>query len=109
MEKEENTINKNEKMNLQDSILSTSSNMLGFCFVVITYLEATKIAKVTLIDEFVSVSMIAFMLNCLMAFLYFTSFRWQTQRFVNINASIFVLGILNLFGIVVLLFYEIIV
>jgi hypothetical protein len=103
MENEENATSKSEKMSLLNSILSTSSSMLGFCFVIISYLHASGFSGKTIVDELVMASMVAFMFNCLLSFLSVRSIKFQTQRYINLTSGIYISGMIILFGIVVLI------
>ncbi len=58
-------------------ILSTSSNLLGLCFVVLTSLHVLKLTATTVIDELTSGSIILFMTSSILAFL---SLRSSTRR-----------------------------
>lgn len=60
---------KREKMSLEDTILGNSSSMLGFCFVVISYLNASSLCHKTIVDELTMLAMVAFMANCVLSFL----------------------------------------
>jgi O-antigen/teichoic acid export membrane protein len=94
---------KNQKVGLENTILGTSASMLGFCFVVISYLNASELGKKTIIDELTMVAMVAFMANCVFSFLSIQKTRFQSHRFVNFTSFIFLVGLVILFGIVILI------
>src|ERR1700712_3872907 len=50
-------------------ILNTSSNLLGFCLVVLTSLKISKYSQVSLIDEFTGVAAMMLMASSLLSFL----------------------------------------
>jgi hypothetical protein len=50
-------------------ILNTSSNLLGLCFIIITYLRALGYSKQTMTDEIVGIAAVVFALSCLFSFL----------------------------------------
>ncbi|HNQ00502.1 MAG TPA: hypothetical protein PKK99_15680, partial [Bacteroidia bacterium] len=50
-------------------ILNTSSNLLGFCLVVITSLKVNNYSEKTLIDEFTALSALLFMASSILSFL----------------------------------------
>lgn len=50
-------------------ILNTSSNLLGFCLVVLTSLKISKYSEVSLIDEFTGVAAMLLMASSLLSFL----------------------------------------
>lgn len=58
-------------------ILNTSSNLLGFCLVILTSLKITNYSEQTLIDEFTAISAMLFMVSSLLSFL---SIRSENER-----------------------------
>lgn len=50
-------------------ILSTSANLLGFCFVVLTSVRISKFSASTSIDEVTGVACILLMASCIFSFL----------------------------------------
>jgi hypothetical protein len=58
-------------------ILSTSANLLGFCFVVLTSSKITKFQEASYIDEGATLAIVSFMTSCLLSFL---SIRSQLPR-----------------------------
>ena len=50
-------------------ILSTSANLLGLCFIVLTSIKVSKMQDVTLIDETTALAIILFMTSCILSFL----------------------------------------
>ena len=93
--------NKSISAVVENSLLSNSSTMLGFCFVIISYLQATKLADTTIIDELTAIATVFFMINCIMSFLGSMYARFQTRRFINLNKFIFLAGLILMFGIIV--------
>ena len=61
----------NESMtkNTSTHILSTSSNLLGFCFLVLTSIKITKLNATSLLDEFTGVASILLMISSVLSFL----------------------------------------
>jgi hypothetical protein len=55
--------------NNSQHILNTSSNLLGFCLVVLTSLKITKFNETTLIDEFTGVASLLLAASALLSFL----------------------------------------
>ena len=64
--------------NKSSHILNTSSNLLGFCLVVLTSLKISKFNESTLIDEFTGVAAILLMASCILSFL---SIRSANEKF----------------------------
>lgn len=86
---------------VENSLFSNSSTMLGFCFVIISYLQATKLADTTKIDELTAIATVFFMANCIMSFLGSMYARFQQRRFINLNKLIFLTGLVIMFGVIV--------
>ena len=63
--------------NKSSHILNTSSNLLGFCLIVLTSLKITAYNEVTLIDEFTGVAAI-FLTTC--SVFSFLSLRTKTEK-----------------------------
>lgn len=66
-----------ERPNKSPQILNSSSNFLGFCFLVLTSLKFFKLTDTSFIDEITGVCFVIFMFSCLCAFL---SIRSKTNR-----------------------------
>ena len=108
MEKIEDITNKTKRINIQKSILAISASMLGFCFVIISYLHVTKLKNDTILDDVIMFSLVAFMFNCIMSFQALRDTYFQTQFYVNLTSSIYLIGMLILFGIAVLMAFGIV-
>ena len=67
----------NEQDNKSPQILNSASNLLGFCFVVLTSIRFFKFSDATIIDEITAICFVLFMFSCLCAFL---SIRSKTKR-----------------------------
>ncbi|WP_417428861.1 hypothetical protein [Halpernia sp.] len=50
-------------------ILNASSNLLGFCLLIITSLKITNTDKSTYLDEFVGIAALLFTMSCIFSFL----------------------------------------
>ena len=51
---------RNDKKNISNHILPTSSNLLGLCFVILTFMKILKVGHETLIDEIVAAAIVLF-------------------------------------------------
>jgi hypothetical protein len=51
---------RNGRKNISTHILPTSSNLLGLCFVILTFIKILKVGHETLIDEIVAVAIVLF-------------------------------------------------
>lgn len=55
--------------NKSSHILSTSSNLLGFCLLVLTSIKISKFSQSTLIDEFTSGASVLLIIASILSFL----------------------------------------
>ncbi len=51
------------------SILATSANLLGLCFVMLSFIKTTGIADKTLVDESLTIPIVSFFGACLFSYL----------------------------------------
>jgi hypothetical protein len=89
-------------------ILNSSSNFLGFCFLVLTSLKFFKLSDTTFIDEITAVCFVIFMFSCLCAFL---SIRSKTNRsafYETLAEYSFLAGLIIIFLMTILFLLEII-
>ncbi len=97
-----------EKNNDESShILTTSSNLLGICFIVLTSLRILHLDGKTFIDEFTSVAIIMFMISSVLSFLSMRSKNARSERYENIADIIFLLGLFSLFVITMFVTFNI--
>jgi len=65
----------NDKKNISRHILPASSNLLGLCFVILTFIKILKLEHATIIDEIVAIAIGLFFLAvgmlCLGLFFYY--------------------------------------
>ncbi len=61
--------NKGDQSSKSTHILSTSANLLGFCFVVLTSTKINKLDQASFIDEGAALAVMCFMSSCLLSFL----------------------------------------
>ena len=90
-------------------ILNTSSNLLGFCLIVITSLQITNKAESTLLDEFTSV--IALLLTISTAFSFISIKTKNTRKeilFENIADYFFIFALVGLFFIIFFITVDVI-
>ncbi len=89
------------KTTTSEHILSTASNLLGFCLFVITSLHITNLAATTLIDEFTSVVAMLLAFSSLFSFI---SIRAKNpaneKKYENLADYLF---LISLFGIVIII------
>jgi hypothetical protein len=90
-------------------ILNTSSNLLGFCLVVLTSLKISKYDRLTMIDEFTGVACILLITSSVFSFL---SIRSTSEKlmtyFENIADKFFIIALLLVFVITFMIAFSII-
>ena len=90
-------------------ILNTSSNLLGFCLVVLTSLKISNYAAVTRIDEWTGVACVLLIASSLLSFL---SLRSTNDKysfyFEEIADKIFIAALLFVFAITFMIAFSIV-
>ena len=89
-------------------ILNSSSNFLGFCFLVLTSLKFFKLSDKTFIDEITAVSFVIFMFSCLCAFLSIRSKTKRAEFYETLAEYSFLIGLIIIFLMTILFLLEII-
>jgi hypothetical protein len=88
-------------------ILNSSSNLLGFCLVVLTSIKISKFAAATIIDEITGVSAIMLMISCILSFLSIRSKNESHSEKVERIAEIFFLiGLIRLAVTILLVSFD---
>ncbi|HNP47388.1 MAG TPA: hypothetical protein PKL85_01065 [Bacteroidia bacterium] len=91
-------------------ILNTSSNLLGFCLVVITSLKVNNYSEKTLIDEFTALSALLFMASSILSFLSMrTEVEKKATRFEKTADTIFLVALMCIFITVALITFHILI
>ncbi len=96
---------KKEKLPLSHHILPTSSNLLGICFVIISYIKVGNQSHATLLDECIIFPIIFFFVASLLSYM---SMRSETDkpRLEHMADNIFMMGLLSLSLIAIILVLE---
>jgi hypothetical protein len=82
-------------------ILSTSTNLLGFCLVVITSLHITNVSEVSILDEVTSLVAVLLIFSCLFSF--FSIRTGIKKREIQLETIADYLFIASLIGILVVI------
>lgn len=96
------------KNNTSIHILNASSNLLGFCFVILTSIRFLKLSEKTYIDETVTIALVFFMLSCILSFLSIRGNIKSNGRFENVADYFFLGGMGILFLTAVLILFNVI-
>ena len=88
-------------------ILNSSSNLLGFCLVVLTSIKISKFAAATIIDEITGVSAMMLMVSCILSFLSIrTKNEIRSEKLENMAWIIFLIGLISLAATIVLVSFN---
>ena len=99
----------NGKEDKSPHILNTSSNLLGICFLVLTYIKALKFSNETVIDSFTTFAIVFFMTSSLLSFLSMKSNSIKSSALYETIADyIFLAGLFFLFVIAMLISFDLI-
>jgi hypothetical protein len=95
--------------NKSEHILNTSSNLLGFCLVVLTSLKISKYSSVSIIDEFTGVGTIFLIISAILSFLSIRSGKENISvRYEKIAENIFIMALIFVFLITFMIAFSII-
>lgn len=83
----------------QPHILTTASNLLGICFILITGIKFTNANLTTYADEVATLASVSFLVSCLLSYISLrTEDPKDEARFENWADICFIFGLLALFG-----------
>jgi len=95
----------NNKKNISRHILPTSANLLGLCFVILSFIRVLKLGNETIIDELVTVAIVLFFTSSFFSYVSMRSNRWA-ESCERIADTIFLIGLFLLSLCSVLVAYE---
>ena len=85
----------NNKNNMSNHILPTSSNLLGLCFVILNFIKLSKISDETILDEISAAAIVFFFTASLLSYISIRSER-ANNSYEKIAEIIFLGGLLML-------------
>ncbi len=95
--------------NKSQHILNTSSNLLGFCLVVLTSLKISKYNKESMIDEITGVACILLMASSLFSFLSIRATNLKLgNQYESIADRVFIVALLLVFVITFMIAFSVI-
>ena len=90
-------------------ILNTSSNLMGFCLVVLTSLKISKYSAFSMIDEFTGAATILLIASSIFSFLSIRSKKENyAMRYEKIAENIFIVSLIAVFAITFMIAFSII-
>jgi len=93
-------------MSKSPHILSTSSNLLGFCLVVLTSIKVFGKSARTIIDEIDALAILFFIISCILSFLSMRSLAERGRKLEQVAEYIFLGGLILLLVMTVLFVIE---
>jgi hypothetical protein len=85
----------NNKKNISKHILPTSANLLGLCFLILSFIKVLKLGSETLVDELVAIAILFFLVSSFCSYASMRSTRWE-QLYERIADTIFLIGLILL-------------
>lgn len=89
-------------------ILSTSANLLGICFIVLTSLKKLNLSDSSIIDEFAVAAVMFFMTSCILSFVSMRKGDMASERLEKVADFIFLSGLIVLFIATILIAFNLI-
>lgn len=94
--------------NRSPHILSTSANLLGICFIVLTSLKKLALTDGSIIDEFAVAAVMFFMTSCILSFISMRRERNASQKLEKVADFVFLSGLIILFIATILIAFNLI-
>ncbi len=91
-EKNAMTENGNGKKYVSHHILPTAANLLGLCFVILSFMKVTKMGMETIIDEMVAAAIVIFLGASVFSYASIRS-ETRTARYEKIADVVFLAGL----------------
>ncbi len=89
-------------------ILSSSTNLLGFCLIILTGIKITRSGQESMVDEITAVTSFLLMMSCLFSFLAIRSEEEQrSQKMETIADYIFLLSLVLLSCTIILITFNV--
>jgi hypothetical protein len=99
------TENENRK-NISRHILPTSSNLLGLCFVILTFIKLSKLANETIIDESIGILIIFFLSSSVLSYISMRA-NLKSELYEKIADSVFLAGLCLLTLVSLVVIFEV--
>jgi multisubunit Na+/H+ antiporter MnhG subunit len=94
--------NGDNKKNISRHILPTSSNLLGLCFVILSFIRIAKLGAETILDELVAIAIIFFLISSVFSYASMRS-KKKAEFYEKTADIIFIAGLfmLTLFSVII--------
>jgi multisubunit Na+/H+ antiporter MnhG subunit len=97
----------NEKKNISMHILPTSANLLGLCFVILSFIRLEKLGAEVIIDELVAIVIVFFLISSVLSYVAMRSKR-KGEFYEKAADIIFLIGLFLLTSISIVIVCEVI-
>ena len=88
-------------------ILNTSSNLMGFCLVVLTSIKISKFAQATIIDEITGLTAVFLVVSCILSFLSIrTANDIRAEKLERIADVIFLIALISIALTIILVSFD---
>lgn len=88
-------------------ILSSASNFLGLCFIVLTSIKFFNLLEKSIIDEVIAVAALIFMTSCIFSFLSMRSkIERKKVRYENIADYLFMSGLVVIYFVTIIIVFD---
>ena len=94
------------RKNISRHILPTSSNLLGLCFVILTFIKLSKIANETIIDESIGTVIVFFLSASVLSYISMRAKR-KYELYEKIADAVFLAGLCLLALVSVVIIFEV--
>lgn len=95
------------KKNISRHILPTSSNLLGLCFVILSFVRIAKLGAETFLDELLAIAIIIFLISSVFSYASMRS-KEKPELFEKVADTIFIAGLVMLTLISVVIVCEVV-
>ena len=97
--------NFSEKKNISRHILPTSANLLGLCFVILSFIKISKLGFETIVDELVGIAIVLFLVSSVLSYISMRS-KTKAEKYEKTADIIFLIGLffLSLISVIVVVF-----
>jgi multisubunit Na+/H+ antiporter MnhG subunit len=88
-------------------ILPTSASLLGFCFVILSFIQALEAGDETVIDELVAVAIVIFLTTCILSYLSMRV-KYRAASYEKVADIIFLAGLVLLTAVALMVVLKIV-
>ena len=96
-----------DRKNVAQHILPTASNLLGLCFVLLSFIKLSRMSGETIIDEGLGIAIFLFLASCIFSYASMRS-QEQTEKYEKIADIIFLGGLSCLSIIALVIIFKLI-